>query len=917
VDDRTRTMDQSPRGSSRDEPGGIRLFAAGTAVGSRFEIRSVRGTGGSAVVYSAFDRDLKQVVALKVLRADRTSPAALARLRREVAIARQAASPRLVRVFDIDASGESVFLSMEDVEGGSLKERLAEGLLPLDDTLRVAGEILEGLAVLHGLGIVHRDVKPGNVLIAADGSVKLADFGLARRFEADETRATATDAIVGTVEYLSPEQALGKDLDGRSDLYSFGITLWEMLTGGVPFRRDSAVGTALAHVREPAPPLRSVRSDAPAWLDAFVARLLRKEPQERYPTAEEALADLRSRSVRRTDVRGSVRRRRLLAALGVAALAGGLGLLVTRLLAPADLARLVTSADGRGIRALDAKERLLWERRDFEHEANTAVYRSAAGVRRVAAVESAVGTNLVGADGVGIQLLDPATGETRGRFVVPNAGAELFPAMSPTYVPVTLDAVDADGDGDDELVVTLAHAELYPGILILVDPDAGTSEPLYVSSGQASLAGFVDVDGDGRREILAVGTANRLGNYVAVAAIRLGAPGGSLGADRRSRSPATTPDLPYSAITGRRLAWFTLGPPFRGREREPLVVDPVRRTLRITGFSAAPFELRFDGSVEGSSSRLGSAGRLAAREEAWRFLERATRRAESGDPAGGASLASEAAERLRPSADPFVLEWAQRSEARYRIAAGETEAGERLYRELARTASGVAALAFEAGRALHLAGRPDRALPWYERTALAREAIAERWIVLESLLDSVLALGEVGRLDEASALAERADVEAPARESVRRFALWRSGRPLAPPVGPRPRVGLLRYWSLEEDLASGVPPRTVLERARGEDGASGAVASLVRLVEAEALLRLGRPVEALPVARETFDALWQQRLSDVDARGHLDLASERCAAVLDAAGQRAEALAVKARARAFLASPVSVGARSALPVRAD
>ncbi|MBK6407716.1 MAG: serine/threonine protein kinase [Holophagales bacterium] len=276
MDDRTRTMDEGSRGVSRDEPGGIRLFAAGAAVGSRFEIRSVRGTGGSAVVYSAFDRDLKQIVALKVLRADRTSPAALARLRREVAIARQAASPRLVRVYDIDASGESVFLTMEDVEGGSLRDRLAAGALPLEETLRIAGEILEGLAVLHGLGIVHRDVKPGNVLLAADGSVKLADFGLARHFEADETRATATDAIVGTVEYLSPEQALGGDLDGRTDLYSFGITLWEMLTGGVPFRRDSAVGTALAHVREPAPPLRSVRPEAPAWLAAYVARLLSK-----------------------------------------------------------------------------------------------------------------------------------------------------------------------------------------------------------------------------------------------------------------------------------------------------------------------------------------------------------------------------------------------------------------------------------------------------------------------------------------------------------------------------------------------------------------------------------------------------------------------------------------------------------------
>mgnify|MGYP002367864403 CR=1 FL=1 len=221
--------DASTVSGARAAPGagapGIRLFERGTALGARFEIGAVRGVGGSAVVYSAFDRELKQEVALKVLRADRTSPEALTRLKREVAVARQAASPRLVRVYDIDTAGETVFLTMEDVPGGSLKDRLAERRLPLDEALRLAGEVLEGLAVLHGLGIVHRDVKPGNVLLDARGSVKLADFGLARRLEVDETRATSVNAFVGTVDYVSPEQALGRELDGRSDLYSFGVTL--------------------------------------------------------------------------------------------------------------------------------------------------------------------------------------------------------------------------------------------------------------------------------------------------------------------------------------------------------------------------------------------------------------------------------------------------------------------------------------------------------------------------------------------------------------------------------------------------------------------------------------------------------------------------------------------------------------------
>ncbi|MCE7957816.1 MAG: serine/threonine protein kinase, partial [Acidobacteria bacterium ACB2] len=164
-------------------------------------------------------------MALKVLRADRVSEAALRRFRREAAVARDAASPRLVRVFDIGHAADSLFLTMELVEGESLKERLARGRLPLDETLRVFAEVLRGLQVLHALGIVHRDVKPANVLLASDGTVKLADFGLALHLSADESRATETGSLVGTVEYLSPEQALGRSLDGRSDLYAAGVVL--------------------------------------------------------------------------------------------------------------------------------------------------------------------------------------------------------------------------------------------------------------------------------------------------------------------------------------------------------------------------------------------------------------------------------------------------------------------------------------------------------------------------------------------------------------------------------------------------------------------------------------------------------------------------------------------------------------------
>lgn len=220
----------------------IRIFAPGTEIGQRYEVRRVLGTGGSAVIYAVFDRELRREIALKVLRPDRMSEPALKRFRREVAVAREAQSPRLVRVFDIGQSGDVVYLTMEIVEGESLRDRLEAGSLSVSETVRMGKQVLEGLKVLHGLGVVHRDVKPGNILLTPDGDVKLADFGLARAWEGDESRATAADAVIGTLEYLSPEQALGKEVDARSDLYSFGVVLFEMLTGQVPYQGETSLG---------------------------------------------------------------------------------------------------------------------------------------------------------------------------------------------------------------------------------------------------------------------------------------------------------------------------------------------------------------------------------------------------------------------------------------------------------------------------------------------------------------------------------------------------------------------------------------------------------------------------------------------------------------------------------------------------
>lgn len=899
LDDGTRTTEvgRQPTGEGRAHE--VRLFAPGTALGERFEVGAVRGVGGSAVVYSAFDRELRQTIALKVLRADRTSAAALTRLKREVSIARQAASPRLVRVYDIDAAGESVFLTMEDVDGGSLKERLADGPLPLEETLRIAAEVLEGLAVLHGLGIVHRDVKPGNVLLDARGGVKLADFGLARRLEVDETRATSMDAFVGTVDYVSPEQALGRDLDGRSDLYSFGVTLYEMLTGAIPFKRDSAIGTALAHVKDPPPRLRSARPDAPAWLEAFVARLLEKEPDARYPTTDAALEDLRARRATGATPRG--RRQHLVSAflaLGAGVAAVVVLLAVTRPFRRAEAVRLEPHANGRGVVALDPTGRALWELADVPNGGAVRLYRRAGGGKGAAAV---VGSGVVGEEGVRIALLDAASGSVRKELRVSVRGTGQLWEVPSRWAFSGLEVVDMEGR--DALVLCLAHPELYPSTAFLVDPETGASRILLATSGHAFLLGATDLDGDGRKELLFGVSANRLGQYAAVAAVRPVEPRAPAAADSQQALPPASPDLPSFERELDRLAWFALGPAWRNTGTRRLEIDEARRILRFTGLTAEPFELGFDGFTPGSRTALGARERQERRTSAWLLLRRAARLEMGGDLDGAAAAAAEAAATIAPAADRSLLEWARRSEARLRVAGGRSEEGERLFREIAGDAVAPTSVAADAARTLHLAGEPTRALRWYRQAVLGRGNVEEEWIVGDALADALLALGELRRPDEALALVEATPgIGWSQRSEMRALVLWQAGRPTSPPTGVRPSTSLRRLWLLEERLAAGTEPATILRELLAEKASRSDVEELLALLEAELLLRTGRTGEAWKLASPAFSTLWGRRSHDVTARGHLALAADRASRAAEAVGRRAEAARIRSDVRRFFAA---------------
>jgi serine/threonine-protein kinase len=257
-----------------------------TVLSGRYELGPPLGTGGMGEVFEAHDRKLGRRVAVKLLLPTVADPNARARFVREVQVAAALTHPNLVTVYDVGTEGTRPYFVMEVVDGRTLAAALRDGPLPVDEATRIAGGMLAGLGAAHARGLVHRDVKPGNVLLGTDGAVKLTDFGIAKAAHDATTALTATGQMVGTPSYLSPEQVGGEAVGPATDVYAAGVVLYEMLAGTPPFRGDSAVATALQHRQAPVPPLTERRPDVPPRVAQVVGRALEKDPAARFADAD-------------------------------------------------------------------------------------------------------------------------------------------------------------------------------------------------------------------------------------------------------------------------------------------------------------------------------------------------------------------------------------------------------------------------------------------------------------------------------------------------------------------------------------------------------------------------------------------------------------------------------------------------------
>jgi serine/threonine-protein kinase len=283
-----------PGHSSGVSSGSLGLVQPGTDLGSRYRIESLLGEGGMGSVYKAYDRELDRLVAIKVIRPVLVAdPTAAQRFKQELLLGSRVSHKHILRIHDLGEANGLKFISMAYVDGDDLHRVLRRGgRLPVERAIALGRQIADALAAAHAEGVVHRDLKPQNILIDGSGAAYVSDFGLAKLLEGPAANVTRSGELLGTPRYMAPEQVEGGVVDHRVDLYAFGLILYEMVTGTVPFRGDSAIQELLERVRGKAPDPRTMNADTPAPLADVILRCLERSPDDRYQTAAEIVAAL-------------------------------------------------------------------------------------------------------------------------------------------------------------------------------------------------------------------------------------------------------------------------------------------------------------------------------------------------------------------------------------------------------------------------------------------------------------------------------------------------------------------------------------------------------------------------------------------------------------------------------------------------
>ena len=275
----------------RQAGGGGDQLRPGAVFAGRYEVKEILGAGGMGVVYRAFDRELQEPVAIKTLRPEALAGGnvALERFKQEIRLARRIAHRNVVRTYDLGEVGGTYYLTMEYVEGTSLKQLISSrGRLPVPVALTVGKQLCRALEVAHAEGVIHRDIKPQNMVVEPNGFLKVMDFGIARLANPPKGKGlTEAGMSIGTPDYMSPEQLSGLELDARADLYAAGVVLFECVTGRVPFEAETTWALVAKHLEEQAPDPRSLNSDVPEGLAAVILKAMAKEPAGRYATASE------------------------------------------------------------------------------------------------------------------------------------------------------------------------------------------------------------------------------------------------------------------------------------------------------------------------------------------------------------------------------------------------------------------------------------------------------------------------------------------------------------------------------------------------------------------------------------------------------------------------------------------------------